>query len=45
MSWAGFFLGTNQPGWFARMDLPLEISRCSQFTGTRRPPTELRGSW
>jgi hypothetical protein len=32
MSRAGFFLAADQPGWFARMDLPLEISCCSLST-------------
>ena len=37
MSWADCFLGTDQPGRFARMDLPLDVSRHSLRSAQRRP--------
>src|SRR5829696_5149177 len=36
MSWASCFLSTNQPGWSARVDLPLVISPHTPPTPQRR---------
>ena len=40
MNWAGFFPGTDQPGWPARVDLPLVLSRRTLRIGHRKLPCE-----